>query len=177
LVFCVTHELRCFINLLSHTFIHLQIETNDSRCEGKKKRCLDHLQQAENYFSLSQLQQGIWVFKKTEKQSACEEPKFPNLYVKNLENGLTDDSLWEKFSVFGKIISAIVMKDDYGKSRGFGFVSFELSKDAKKAMWAMNGAQLGSKNLHAGRAQKKAEREQMLSCLFKGLNVYVKKPC
>ncbi|XP_058073878.1 uncharacterized protein LOC131222729 [Magnolia sinica] len=112
--------------------------------------------------------------KKTEKQSACEETKFTNLYVKNLENGLTDDLLREKFSVFGKIISAVVMKDDYGKSRGFGFVSFELPKDAKKAMEAMNGAQLGSKNLYVGRAQKKAEREQMLSCQFKGLNVYVK---
>ena len=66
-----------------------------------------------------------------------------NLYIKNLEPNFTDDRLRAKFSEFGKVCSAAVMKDDLGKSRGFGFVTFELLEHAKKAIEALNGSVLG----------------------------------
>lgn len=70
-----------------------------------------------------------------------------NLYVKNLEPNITDDLLRSKFSEFGKVYSAVVMKDEVGKSRGFGFVTFELQDQAMKAMEATNGSILGKKKL------------------------------
>ena len=36
------------------------------------------------------------------------------------------------FEKFGKIISAVVMTDETGKGRGFGFVSFETHDTAAK---------------------------------------------
>ncbi|RVW92170.1 Polyadenylate-binding protein 6 [Vitis vinifera] len=52
----------------------------------------------------------------------------------------------------------VIIKDGNGKSRGFGFVYFELPDEAKKAVEALTGAILGSKKSFLGRAQKKAER-------------------
>ena len=44
----------------------------------------------------------------------------------------------------------------------FGFVNFDDPSLALKAVEAMNGNEFGGKNLYCGRAQKKAERENML---------------
>ncbi|KZV58818.1 polyadenylate-binding protein 6-like [Dorcoceras hygrometricum] len=91
-----------------------------------------------------------------------EEPVFTNLYVKYLDEDITDDLLKNKFSTSGKIRSAVVMKDEKGRSKGFGFVNFCSHEDAKKAMEALNGELFGSKNLFVGRAQKKDERAETL---------------
>lgn len=69
--------------------------------------------------------------------------KYTNLYVKNLDPDVTEEKLREKFSEFGNISSLIITKDNDGKSKGFGFVNFEKSDDAKKAAETMNGAQFG----------------------------------
>ncbi|KAE8718377.1 Polyadenylate-binding protein 1-A [Hibiscus syriacus] len=119
------------------------------------------------------------------ERTPAEEEKFTNLYVKNLFDDMTEDSLKEMFSKYGMISSVVIMKDDKGVSRGFGFVNFQSPDDAKKALEAMNGVQLGSKNLFVGRAQMKAERTKLLKnkykdvfdCRFeksKASNLYVK---
>ncbi|MBA0599265.1 hypothetical protein Gorai_005495 [Gossypium raimondii] len=123
--------------------------------------------------------------RKSERTTSSEEEKFTNLYVKNLFDDMTEDLLKEMFSRYGKVCSVVIMKDGNGMSRGFGFVNFQSPDDAKKALEAMNGLQLGSKNLFVGRAQKKAERTKLLknkykdvfNCRFEKLkasNLYVK---
>lgn len=75
-----------------------------------------------------------------------------NLYVKNFPNkadrpnadsdsasdksqgDFNDSDLVELFRQFGEILSATVMKDEAGKSRGFGFVCFVNWQDAQKAL-------------------------------------------
>ncbi|KAK4838190.1 hypothetical protein QYF36_011758 [Acer negundo] len=113
------------------------------------------------------------------------DTKFTNIYVKNLDLDVTEEFLLEKFSEFGKIVSLVIAKDVDGTSRGFGFVNFDNPDDARQATEVMNGSQLGLKILYVARAQKKAEREQILRHQFeekrkeqimkyKGSNVYVK---
>ncbi|XWS52937.1 hypothetical protein CRYUN_Cryun11dG0115200 [Craigia yunnanensis] len=108
---------------------------------------------------------------------------YTNLYVKNLEQNVTEETLQEKFSGFGNITSLVISRDSDGISKGFGFVNFEKPEDAKNAKESMDGTQLGSKLLDAERAQKKQERELQLQLQktrkkqlqqYKGLNVYVK---
>ncbi|KAK6914802.1 RNA recognition motif domain [Dillenia turbinata] len=110
--------------------------------------------------------------KKSERRPAAKEPKFTNVYVKNLDEDLTEDLLRETFSKFGKTCSVVIMKNSDGKSRGFGFVNFESSEDAQKSVQAMNGSLLGSKHLYVGRAQKKAEREELLKNEFGKMHNY-----
>ncbi|XP_022883601.1 polyadenylate-binding protein 6-like [Olea europaea var. sylvestris] len=71
-----------------------------------------------------------------------------------------EDHLKEKFSEYGKVCSAVTMKDENGKSKGFGFVNFDTHEEATKAMYFLYES--GSKNLFVGRAQKKADRMKLL---------------
>ncbi|XP_058074960.1 polyadenylate-binding protein 7 [Magnolia sinica] len=123
--------------------------------------------------------------KKSERMLPSPDAKYTNLYMKNLDLDITEELLREKFSEFGKITNLVIAKDNSGNSRGFGFVNFDGPDDAKRAMETMNGVQLGTKTIYVARAQKKAEREQILRRQFeekrneqmlkyKGSNVYVK---
>ncbi|KAF5816929.1 putative RNA recognition motif domain, nucleotide-binding alpha-beta plait domain superfamily [Helianthus annuus] len=96
------------------------------------------------------------------RKSERKEPEFTNVYVKNLESDFTENQLKDKFSEYGNVTSVVIMKDADGGSRGFGFVNFESPDSAKKAIEALNGAIIGSKELFVGKAMKKAEREGFL---------------
>ncbi|XP_048234109.1 polyadenylate-binding protein 4-like [Ricinus communis] len=116
--------------------------------------------------------------KKSERTTATsyDELKFTNLYVKNLSKDMTQDAFHNMFSAFGEIISAVIMQDHNGKSRGFGFVDFESPEDAKKAVDALNGYQLESRTLFVGRAQAKAERKKILQHEYKDIfNTHMEK--
>ncbi|XP_065184302.1 polyadenylate-binding protein 4-like [Sycon ciliatum] len=112
--------------------------------------------------------------------------QFTNIYIKNFPDEVdSDEKLEAMFSEFGKIVSAKVMTDNSGKSRGFGFCSFELPADAEKARNEMNEKTVEGKTLYVGRAQKKYEREAELRAKFaklkeqrsrtyQGVNLYIK---
>ena len=89
-----------------------------------------------------------------------------NIYVKEIpKNNFTDKDLIGLFSKFGKINSAIVLKDDKGESKGFGFVCFEKPEDAEKAKNEMNGKKIFEdveNKLYVSFALKKAERKEEL---------------
>ncbi|KMT01746.1 hypothetical protein BVRB_9g211960 isoform B [Beta vulgaris subsp. vulgaris] len=110
------------------------------------------------------LLEGKKLFVSHFMRSSQRNQNFTNLYVKNLKRDVTDDDLKKKFSDFGKVKNAAVMRDDHGISKGYGFVDFESPDNAKKAMEALNGTSdhLGCGSLFVGRAQKKAEREKMM---------------
>uniref|UniRef100_A0A1J3GRT7 Polyadenylate-binding protein n=2 Tax=Noccaea caerulescens TaxID=107243 RepID=A0A1J3GRT7_NOCCA len=123
--------------------------------------------------------------RRQERDSTANVTKFTNVYVKNLADSTTDDELKNTFGEFGKITSAVVMKDGEGKSKGFGFVNFEDADDAAKAVEALNGKTFDDKEWYVGRAQKKSERETELKVRyeqslreaadkFQSSNLYVK---
>ncbi|KAJ3692035.1 hypothetical protein LUZ60_012385 [Juncus effusus] len=99
---------------------------------------------------------------KEERES--KKDGFTNLYIKNLPIEFTDEDLQKEFGEFGEITSCVVMKDDLGNSKCFGFVNFSNADVAKKAVEIMNGKNMGEneKVLYVGRAMKKAEREKEL---------------
>ncbi|XP_073867658.1 polyadenylate-binding protein 4 isoform X9 [Macaca fascicularis] len=77
------------------------------------------------------------------------------------------------------------MRDPSGKSKGFGFVSYEKHEDANKAVEEMNGKEISGKIIFVGRAQKKVERQAELKRKFEqlkqerisryqGVNLYIK---
>ena len=58
--------------------------------------------------------------------------KFKNVFVKNFMDVLDEEQLFEIFQSFGNITSHIIMKDEMGKSKGFGFVAFETHEGAER---------------------------------------------
>jgi polyadenylate-binding protein len=85
-----------------------------------------------------------------------------NLYVKNLEDTVTDDDLRELFAPCGTITSARIMKDSAGKSRGFGFVCFTATNEATKAVTEFNNKLVKGKPIYVALAQRKEARRAQL---------------
>jgi polyadenylate-binding protein len=129
---------------------------------------------------------GRFVPRKDREMELGEKArKFTNVYVKNINDEYDEAKLNEMFQKFGKISSVKVMKSDDGKSKGFGFVSFEDPEEAMVACEELNGQDLDGKTVFVGRAQKKAERQAELKKKFEalkmerlnryqGVNLYVK---
>uniref|UniRef100_A0A3Q3WYR7 Polyadenylate-binding protein n=1 Tax=Mola mola TaxID=94237 RepID=A0A3Q3WYR7_MOLML len=122
--------------------------------------------------------------KEREAELGARAKEFTNVYVKNFGEDMDDEKLRELFNKYGKSLIR-VMTDDSGKSRGFGFVSFDRHEDAQKAVDEMNGKELNGKLIYVGRAQKKVERQTELKRKFEqmkqdrmtryqGVNLYVK---
>ncbi|XP_015248565.1 polyadenylate-binding protein 4 isoform X2 [Cyprinodon tularosa] len=123
--------------------------------------------------------------KEREAELGAKAKEFTNVYIKNFGDDMDDERLKELFEKYGKTLSVKVMADSSGKSRGFGFVSFEKHEDANKAVEEMNGTELNGKTVFVGRAQKKMERQAELKRKFEqlkqerisryqGVNLYIK---
>lgn len=110
--------------------------------------------------------------------------KFTNVYIKNLPTEFNDDDLRQEFAPFGEVTSVVVMRDDNGASKCFGFVNFEKPEFAIEAVKKANGKTINGKTLYVGRAQKRAERQAELKTKFEhgknkvdkhtGINLYLK---
>uniref|UniRef100_A0A671WAF0 Polyadenylate-binding protein n=1 Tax=Sparus aurata TaxID=8175 RepID=A0A671WAF0_SPAAU len=123
--------------------------------------------------------------KEREAELGAKAKEFTNVYIKNFGDDMDDERLKELFDKYGKTLSVKVMTDPTGKSRGFGFVSYEKHEDANKAVEDMNGTDLNGKTVFVGRAQKKMERQAELKRKFEllkqerisryqGVNLYIK---
>lgn len=66
---------------------------------------------------------SVVQFKSSQERQSV--PLFNNLYVKSFPDGWTSEDLNKMFEPFGEILSASVMVDNEGKSKGFGFVCFK----------------------------------------------------
>jgi len=123
-----------------------------------------------------------------EKQMGDAASRFTNVYVKNFGDAFDSEKLQEFFSKFGEVVSAKVMEDDSGKSKGFGFVAFKDHESAEKAADELNEKEVPGKSdlkFTVCRAQKKSERQNELKRRYEqykaeriqryqGVNLYVK---
>ncbi|XP_051152331.1 polyadenylate-binding protein 7 [Andrographis paniculata] len=89
-----------------------------------------------------------------------------NVYVKNIDDDITDEELRELFSRCGTITSAKLMRDDRGISKGFGFVCFSTPEEANQAVYTFHGFILHRKPLYVAIAQRKEERQVKLQAMY-----------
>ncbi|TNF27846.1 MAG: RNA-binding protein, partial [Deltaproteobacteria bacterium] len=76
------------------------------------------------------------------------------LFVGGLSWGTDDAALRNAFESFGEVSDAKVITDrETGRSRGFGFVTFEDNAAADEAIQKMDGASLDGRNLRVNEAQ------------------------
>jgi len=78
------------------------------------------------------------------------------LFVGSLSWDTNDEGLRNAFAPPGEITEAVVISDrDTGRSRGFGFVTFEDDEAADKAVAALNGTELDGRTIRVDVAQAK----------------------
>lgn len=98
-----------------------------------------------------------------EKMDRISKFQGVNLYIKNLDDSVTDDMLRDEFTTMGTITSARVMKDmKDGRSRGFGFVCFSTPEEATRAVNEMNGKIVANKPIFVALAQRREVRRAQL---------------
>ncbi|KAJ7774463.1 hypothetical protein DFH07DRAFT_1056880 [Mycena maculata] len=89
-----------------------------------------------------------------------------NLFCKNLDPDIDSNGLFTHFRQFGQIVSARVMRNENGESRGFGFVSYQTPDQASAALHAMNGVLLGTKQVVVRLHEPKQLRQEKLAQRF-----------
>ena len=81
------------------------------------------------------------------------------LYVGGLSWGTNDQGLRQAFEVFGEVVDAVVISDrETGRSRGFGFVTFEEEDAAREAIEKLDGTALDGRNIKVNEAQERQGR-------------------
>lgn len=82
-----------------------------------------------------------------------------NIYVGNLSYDATEDQIRSLFEQYGAVDRVSVVTDrDTGQPRGFAFVEMTDDEAATKAMDALNGTNLGGRNLNINEARPKTDR-------------------
>jgi RNA recognition motif-containing protein len=80
-----------------------------------------------------------------------------NIYVGNLPYNTTEDDLHSLFGAYGTVSSAkIIMDRDTGRSKGFGFV--EMTDGGQAAIEALEGSDMGGRNLRVNEARPREDR-------------------
>lgn len=81
------------------------------------------------------------------------------LYVGNLSYETTEDDLREAFAAHGEVTSVAVIKDKFsGRSKGFGFVEMANDGEADAAIAAMDGKEIGGRNVRVSEARPQEPR-------------------
>lgn len=100
--------------------------------------------------------------KKAAAPGASTSEASPDEGVDEVGDEFNDADLIKLFKPFGEIQNAVVMTDDDGKSKGFGFVCFKNWQDAQKALDAFNqnsGDHDEEQKLYVGESKTKEQRQ------------------
>ena len=94
--------------------------------------------------------------RKGERSGRKKRVMSKKLFVGSLSWDTNDEGLRNAFSAHGEVTEAVVISDrDTGRSRGFGFVTFEDDDSADKAVAALNGTELDGRSIKVDVAQAK----------------------
>lgn len=82
------------------------------------------------------------------KMPRVEAAEGTKIFVGNLSWGTDTQLLGDHFSQFGEVVDSIVLKDrETGRSRGFGFVTFNSTEEANAAVSSMDGQDLDGRQV------------------------------
>ena len=81
------------------------------------------------------------------------------IYVGNLPWSVNDQELADAFGAYGNVEKASIIADRHsGRSKGFGVVTMNDDDEANKAIEAMNGSEMGGRNLKVNEARPREDR-------------------
>jgi polyadenylate-binding protein len=98
-----------------------------------------------------------------------------NVFIKNLDSAIDNKALHDTFTQFGNILSCKVAQDEYGNSKGYGFVHYETAEAATQAIKSVNGMLLNEKKVFVGHHIAKRDRQSKFEEMKANFtNIYVK---
>ncbi|KAI9678866.1 MAG: Protein phosphatase PP2A regulatory subunit B [Caeruleum heppii] len=98
-----------------------------------------------------------------------------NVFIKNLDTAIDNKALHDTFAAFGHILSCKVAQDEFGNSKGYGFVHYETAEAATNAIKHVNGMLLNEKKVFVGHHIPKKDRQSKFDEMKANFtNIYVK---
>lgn len=98
-----------------------------------------------------------------------------NVFIKNLDSAIDNKALHDTFAAFGNILSCKVAQDEFGNSKGYGFVHYETAEAANNAIKHVNGMLLNDKKVFVGHHISKKDRQSKFEEMKANFtNIYVK---
>ncbi|KAL9001303.1 MAG: hypothetical protein Q9169_000194 [Polycauliona sp. 2 TL-2023] len=98
-----------------------------------------------------------------------------NVFIKNLDTAIDNKALHDTFAAFGNILSCKVAQDEFGNSRGYGFVHYETGEAATNAIKHVNGMLLNEKKVFVGHHIPRKDRDSKFDEMKANFtNIYVK---
>jgi len=85
------------------------------------------------------------------------------LFVGNINWSASKEDLAQIFWEIGEVEEAILIKDENGRSKGFGFVTYQNESDAQRAASELNGHQIGGRPLVVNEARPKERKDSRYS--------------
>jgi len=87
--------------------------------------------------------------------NANKGPDGSNLFIFHIPNQFTNFDMYQLFQPYGNLLSVRIMVEKHtGRSRGFGFVSYDNPESAELAIQNLSGYQIGNKRLKVQHKQK-----------------------
>lgn len=98
-----------------------------------------------------------------------------NVFIKNLDTAIDNKALHDTFAAFGAILSCKVAQDEFGNSKGYGFVHYETGEAASTAIKHVNGMLLNEKKVYVGHHIPRKDRDSKFDEMKANFtNIYVK---
>ncbi len=83
------------------------------------------------------------------------------IFVGGLSWNINNESLADEFCKYGGVREAkVVTERDTGKSRGFGFVTFENAQSASDAITAMDGREMDGRVIRVNEAKERPPQQR-----------------
>lgn len=83
------------------------------------------------------------------------------IYVGNLTELMTEETLKQAFEAFGEVESAKIITNRFnGRSKGFGFVEMPSNSEADKAIKALNGNIVDKKPIKVNHADSGGKKKK-----------------
>lgn len=127
-----------FINFVEHEAAAKAVDAlNRTTYEDNNQTYSLYIGKAQKKAERTRELQSVYAQKREEKMNLFLGR---NLYVKNIDDEVTDEELLKIFSEHGAVANAKIMRDSpSGVSKGFGFVCYNSPDDAQRAIAALNG--------------------------------------
>ena len=100
--------------------------------------------------------------------SKSRENLVNNVYVKNFPKNFDENDLKKLFEVYGDISSIFITRDEFGNSKGFGFVCYNNPIHAALAIKGLKSKNIcfpGLQPIYVSLAMKKQDRVEQLKKL------------
>lgn len=120
-----------------------QIEKQETPQEKKQKR-----KEKKEARAADRLERQIKKWNPREKDGeTVTGDAYKSLFVARLNFDVTEDDLKDEFEYYGTITNCRIIVDKKEKSRGYGFVEFESSRDLKEAYKDADGRKINGRRI------------------------------